>query len=106
VPVPEREKLSLLTRRVAVRFAVLFGAKLIEKLTLAPGFSVAGRPGTVDRANIVLGAARLMLESVVAVVPTFWMENVKLSLFPTAKGVKITAPPAATGTADDPLLYV
>jgi hypothetical protein len=102
--VPETEKLSLLTSSVAVRLAVLLGAKLMIKLIVAPGFRVAGRPGKLDRANIVLGAARLMLESVVAVVPPFWIENVRLSVFPTARGTKMTAPFGVTGTAVDPLV--
>ena len=106
MPFPDTVKLTLLTNRVAVRFAVLLGVKLMEKLMVAPGFRVAGSPGKLDRANIVLGAARLMLDSVVAVVPPFSIEKVKLSVLPTASGAKITAPLAVTGTAVDPLVYV
>ena len=106
MPFPDMAKLSLLTRRVAVRFAVLLGAKLMEKLMVAPGFRVAGRAGKLVRANMVLGAARLMLESVVAVVPPFSIEKVKLPVLPTASGAKITAPFGVTGTAVDPLVYV
>ena len=104
VPLPDTEKLSLLTKRVAVRFPVLLGAKPIEKLTVAPWFRVAGRPGSADREKIALGAPRLMLERVAGVVPVFWIEKVKLSVLPTASGVKSTAPLGRTVTAVEPLV--
>ena len=87
-----------------MRFPVALGAKLIAKDTVAPVFRVAGNVGKPDKTKIVLGAARLMLEIVAAVVPVFWIEKVKLSVLPTARGVKITAPDAVTGMEVEPLV--
>ena len=70
-PFPESVKVALFTCKVAVRLPILFGAKPMVNVVAAPGARFNGSDGICESGNRVLGAARLMLEIVAALVPVF-----------------------------------